>query len=164
MADLLVNDKGANEADPYPGGLGIMAITSDVQSWARVLKAVRDSVMGVLASSGKSLPNGPEAQKWVEDSEKYADLATPGLGFEALYDFGLFGASDQNGLVHETISEAKEGQRLLKILRGQAGFEGGDDVGGVENIKAPSSDASMFMGGAVVAVLLGAAYWFTKKS
>jgi hypothetical protein len=167
MADLLVNDKGANETDPWPGGMGIFAVTTDVQSWARVLKSVRESVQGVLKSS-PGLPNAGEAEVWVEETEKYSDLANPGLGFGALFDFGPFDALDQNALVMETIANAKEGQRLLGVIRSQAGVEGGEDVGGTENVDSkhikPESDASMFIGGAVVAGLVGAAYWFTRKS
>lgn len=165
MATLLVNDKGANESDPYPGGFGILAIASDVASWGRVHKSFRDSVLGVIQSQ-EGLPNAAEAGVWAEQSEKYSNLAMPGLGFEMIVDFGPFDALDSNSLVHETIASAKEGQRLLGLLRRQADIEGGDDTGGAENVKAPGGDASMFAGGAVVATIVGAglaAWYFTKK-
>ena len=160
MATQLKNDKGATEADPYEWFAG----TGDLQSWGRVHKSIRDSVVGVVESSGGHLPNGPEAASWASHSEKYSNLSNTGLGFEMLADFG-FDAMDQAALVEETIDSAKEGQRLLGILRGQAGIEGEDDSAGAESVQAPAGDTEMFVGGAVVASLLGLAglaYWKLK--
>ena len=160
MATELTNDKGATESKPFEWFAG----AGDLSSWGRVHKSIRDSVVGVLESSDGQLPNGPEAGAWAEASEKYASLAVPGLGFEMLYDFGT-DAIDQEGILLETIASAKEGQRLLGILRQQSGIEGGDDSAGAEHSPLPPTDTSMFVSGAVVAGLLGVAgfaYWKLK--
>lgn len=153
---MLTNDKGKTESDPFDYYAG----RGDLQSWGRVHKSIRASVGGVLNSTSQALPNAGEARQWVEVSEKYSDLAIPGLGFEYLYNFGSDGL-DQAAIVEETIDSAKEGQRLLGILRGQAGIEGGEDSSGVDPAPQPKSDVKAFIGGAVV---LGLAYGVWRVS
>jgi hypothetical protein len=122
-------------------------------------------VAGIAGGSeAASTPNITEVMAWLNTSQKYTDLANPGLGFGMIMDFGLFDAFDQNGLVMETIASTKEGQRLLGILRSQLNMEGGEEVGGLDNEPAPQGDVKLFMGGAVVAALAYGAWWLNKRS
>jgi hypothetical protein len=163
MAKHLVNDKGQTEAEPWTFPA---AFTSDVQSWGRVHKSVHDAVSAVTQTgSSAAAPNREEALVWIDESEKYRDLSNPGLGFGTILDFGPFDALDQNALVMETIASAKEGQRLLGVLRAQAGLTGGEEVGGAVNNPLPPEppgDVKMFVGGAVVAGLGLLAYLATR--
>jgi len=162
MATQLVNDKKQTESEPWTWP---WAFTSDVQSWGRVHKAVHDALAGIAGGSeAANTPNITEAMAWLADSQKYTDLANPGLGFGMVLDFGPFIAIDPNGLVMETIGSTKEGQRLLAILRSQLNMEGGEDVGGLDNAPAPAGDVKLFVGGAVVAALAYGAWWLNRKS
>lgn len=162
MATQLVNDKKQTESEPWNWP---WAFTSDVQSWGRVHKAVHDALAGIAGGSeAASTPNITEAMAWLADSQKYTDLANPGLGFGMILDFGPFDALDPNGLVMETIGSTKEGQRLLAILRSQLNMEGGEEVGGLDNEPAPQGDVKLFVGGAVVAALAYGAWWLNRKS
>jgi hypothetical protein len=138
MTKHLVNDRGRSETDPWSWP---MAFTEDVRSWGRVHKAVHDSVLGVLETDASlSAPNRSEAMVWTDRSEIYRDLSDPGFG--TIIDFGPFDALDQNSLVRETIASAKEGQRILGILRTQSGMEGGAEVGGADSPKLPNDPGS----------------------
>lgn len=162
MATQLVNDKKQTESDPWSWP---SAFTSDVQSWGRVHKSVHDSLAGIAAGSeAANTANITEVMAWLNASQKYTDLANPGLGFGMILDFGPFDALDQNGLVMETIASTKEGQRLLGILRSQLNIEGGEEVGGLDNEPAPQGDVKLFMGGAVVAALAYGAWWLNRRS
>lgn len=152
----MTNDKGKTESDPfdyYAGG-------GDVASWGRVHKSISDSVSSVLSSEG-AVPSRGEAVAWVGSSGKYSDLSNVGLGFEGMSDFGSDWFNSE-GIIKDTIDSAREGKRLLGLLRKQAGVPGGESTGGTDNpAPQPKSDVKAFVGGAVV---LGLAYGVWRVS
>lgn len=144
---MLKNDKGYSEDDPC----GFFCTVYDVESWGRVHMAVRAAV-GQLLQSGDDFgaERGP-AQAWYEDSEKYDGLANTGLGFSTLADFGVAGNEE---LVMQSIASTKEGKRILGVLRGIAGVQGGDDIGGVaEEPSTVGKEIRIFGAGAALAAL-----------
>jgi len=153
---MLTNDKGNTESNPYDYYAG----GGDIASWGRVHKSISDSVSSVLSSEGE-LPSRGEAGAWVEASEKYSDLSNVGLGFEGMADFGADWFNSE-GIIKDTIDSAREGKRLLGLLRRQAGIPGGSTTGGTDNPPPqPSRDVKAFVGGAVV---LGLAYGVWRVS
>ena len=153
---MLTNDKGKTESDPYDYFAG----GGDVASWGRVHKSISDSVSSVLSSEGE-LPSRGEAVAWVEQGGRYSDLSNVGLGFEGMADFGADWFNSE-GIIKDTIGSAREGERLLGLLRKQAGIPGGSTTGGTDNPPPqPKSDVKAFVGGAVV---LGLAYGVWRVS
>jgi len=154
---MLTNDKNKTESDPYDYYAG----GGDGASWGRVHKSISDSVSNVLSSEGVMLSRG-EAAAWVEGSKKYSDLSNVGLGFEGVSDFGVDWFNSE-GIIKDTIDSAREGERLLGLLRTQANIPGGSATGGTENPPPPQpkSDVKAFVGGAVV---LGLAYGVWRVS
>lgn len=151
MAELQ-NDRGGTESEPYKYFAG----TGDVKSWARLFKSYWRQVNN-LAITADGVQK-EQAQLWLEETKKYADLADETLGFGVLQDFGFTSNED---LIGGLIDVAKEGREWVTILGGEQGVElpapggHGDDGGTAKEIR-------LFVGGAVLASLAYIAYRASK--
>lgn len=156
---MLTNDLKKTESDPY----NWPASRSDLVSWGRLHKNVRDAlVRDIKAAQGEAdTETVAAAYQWVDDSDKYSELADPGLGFGMIGEWGPF--AETGDIVRETVASAKEGRRLHELIRDQAGIEG-EGVGGVtDNKPEEPSTLGTFFGGALL-VAGGFAAWKFLKS
>lgn len=166
MADPLINNRGNTEHDPCEF---VVCTAGDVTSWAALHKGFRDKVVQLLPSMTAG-PLKSEVEGWASESEKYSDLSG---GISSLWDFGITLNAD---LIEQIISDAKEGRRLLGLMREQLNLPGGEDVGAAEGtedrddlmdvlnpFEGMTKEIRLFVGGAVLTGLAYGAYRLYKK-
>jgi len=110
----LKNDKGFTPSNPYSWGF---ASLGDLESWGRLHSSQRAAV-GALMQSAGSMPGIEEVKAWHAESERFDNLATPGLGFELLMDFGV--ASNAQ-LVDLAVASALNSEGYLSKMREHIG-------------------------------------------
>lgn len=161
MSDKLVNDLGQNE-DEWDDWT-TFTTTREVESWGRFHRAIAESVqrqveVAELDGAGDSAVVR-EAKMWLDTGEKFSNLAEPGLGFQAIWDFGPLDALDDKGKMQLLFQSAHEGKRILGELRALNDAPGGEEVAGAtDNKPKPEGSLGPFASGAVLAGLGYLAY------
>ena len=147
--DELINDRGGTESEPFKYFAG----TGDVKSWARLFKSYWRQVNN-LAVTEEDAAQREQAQLWLENTQKYAELADESFGFGVVADFGF---SSNEDLIAGIIDVTKEGREWVTLLGGEQGVELPTPGGSGEPMGA-SKEVRIFVAGAALAALAWVAY------
>ena len=148
MAELQ-NDRGGTETEPFKYYAG----TGDVKSWARLFKSYWRQVNNLAVTSDDPLQR-EQAQLWLEQTQKYAELADESFGFGVVADFGF---SSNEDLIAGLIDVTKEARDWVDLLGGEQGVEL-PTPGGQGEVSSTNKELRIFVAGAALAALAWVGY------